>query len=66
AADICQALGITNPTEAIRKLDNDEKNTLSLTEGIHGSAGNPNVNIISESGMYTLVLRCRDAVKQGT
>ncbi|OKL75433.1 hypothetical protein AF45_005425 [Klebsiella pneumoniae MGH 59] len=24
------------------------------------------MSIISESGLYTLILRCRDAVKQGT
>ncbi|MGL9751472.1 MAG: BRO-N domain-containing protein [Symbiopectobacterium sp.] len=66
AVDICNALKLTNSTEAIRRLDEDEKDTLSLTEGIQDGAGNPNVNIISESGMSTLVLRCRDAVKQGT
>lgn len=66
AVDVCNALELTNPTEAIRRLDDDERDTLSLTEGIHNGVGNPNMNIISESGMYTLVLRCRDAVKPGT
>lgn len=66
AADICKAINITNPTEAIRRLDDDEKNTLSLTEGMRSGSGNPEVNIVSESGMYTLVLRCRDAVNKGS
>ncbi|EBK3072360.1 hypothetical protein MPC91_004636, partial [Salmonella enterica] len=65
-ADICKVIEISNPTEAIRRLDDDEKNTLILTEGMRNKAGNPEVNIINESGLYTLILRCRDAVKQGT
>ena len=74
AADVCRALGLTNPTEALKALDEDERNTLSLTEGISrntvassdGIRGNPNVNVISEGGLYTLILRSRDAVKAGT
>lgn len=31
---------------------------------VHGGGGE--VNIVSESGMYTLILRCRDAVKKGS
>ncbi len=45
------------------KLDDDEKNTVALTDG---KRGNPNTLIISESGLYTLILRCRDAVTPGT
>ncbi|MFS1538529.1 MAG: Bro-N domain-containing protein [Candidatus Phlomobacter fragariae] len=63
ALDVCQALQITNNRDAVERLDDDEKNTVALTDG---NRGNPNTLIISESGMYTLVLRCRDAVKQGT
>lgn len=60
AADICSAAGID--TTGIRKLDEDEKGLhLMQTPG-----GYQNVSIISESGLYTLILRCRDAVKQGT
>lgn len=63
AADVCQALQLGNPTMAMRALDPDEK-ALSSIEGL--SRGNDQGNIISESGLYTLVLRCRDAVKPGT
>lgn len=56
AADVCQVLGLANPSEAISVLDDDEKNTLSISEGIRG---NPNVNIISEAGLYTLIFRSR-------
>jgi anti-repressor protein len=51
--DLCGVLGLTNPTEAIRGLDEDEKSTLRITEG------GPEVNIISEPGLYSLVLRSR-------
>lgn len=55
AADVCEILELTNPTEALKALDDDEKNTLRISEGIRG---NPNMNIISESGLYTLIMRC--------
>ena len=63
ASDICKALKLENTTKAIKNLDDDEK-ALTLIQGLN--RGNEQVNIISESGMYTLVLRCRDAVKKGT
>lgn len=47
----------------MRALDEDEKD-LSSIEGL--SRGNVQANIVSEPGLYTLVLRCRDAVKSGT
>ncbi|WP_374356215.1 Bro-N domain-containing protein [Chitinimonas sp.] len=63
AADVCRSLAIGNPSMALRTLDDDEK-ALSSIEGL--SRGNDKANIINESGLYTLILRCRDAVKPGT
>lgn len=63
AADVCKALEIANTTKAIKNLDDDEK-ALTSIQGL--SRGNDEANIVSESGMYTLVLRCRDAVNEGT
>lgn len=63
AMDVCKAVGISNNRDALLKLDDDEKNTVGLTDG---NRGNPNTLIISESGLYTLILRCRDAVTPGT
>lgn len=57
AADVCKALEIVNPTQALSRLDEDEKNTLCLNEGI--TAGNPNFNIVNEPGLYALVLGSR-------
>lgn len=63
AADVCAALNLSNPTKSVSALDDDEK-ALTSIQGL--SRGNEQANIISESGLYTLILRCRDAVKQGT
>lgn len=57
--DVIKTLQLTNPTMSLKALDNDERSKLSL-----GQPGQ--VNIISESGLYTLILRCRDAVTPGT
>ena len=62
AKDVCDALNLTNSRKALTALDDDEKGvTLSYTLG-----GEQNLSIVSESGMYTLVLRCRDAVNKGS
>lgn len=62
AKDVSDALGLRNSRKAIAMLDDDEKGvTSSYTPG-----GMQAVNVISESGLYTLILRCRDAVTPGT
>lgn len=59
AIDVIKALQLTNPTMSLKALDEDERSKFNL-----GRQGN--TNIISESGLYTLILRCRDAVTPGT
>lgn len=59
ATDVIKALQLTNPTMSMKALDDDERSKLNL--GRQGTA-----NIISESGLYTIILRCRDAVTPGT
>ncbi|ECF6953706.1 BRO-like protein [Salmonella enterica subsp. enterica] len=62
AKDVSDALGLRNSRKAIAMLDDDEKGvTSSYTPG-----GMQAVNVINESGLYTLILRCRDAVTPGT
>lgn len=63
AKDVCDALGITNPSKALRALDLDEKNTVTLSYGIQG---NPERGVVSESGFYKLITRSRKATKEGT
>ncbi|MBG6243638.1 MAG: hypothetical protein EKE20_18450, partial [Candidatus Symbiopectobacterium sp. Dall1.0] len=62
AKDVCDSLELTNSRMSLQALDDDEKDVSS----IYTPGGRQDLAIISESGMFTLVLRCRDAVKQGT
>ena len=60
AADVCRALEIGNPSDALRRLDDDERQTtLVLIEGGYGAKSEKEVNIVSESGLYSLVLGSR-------
>lgn len=51
ATDVCKALDIGNPTQAVARLDQDEV-TLISNEGHE-------VNAVTESGLYSLVLGSR-------
>lgn len=53
AADVCRVLDISNPSDALKRLDDDER-TLVSTEG-----GGPGLNLVSEAGLFTLVLGSR-------
>lgn len=59
ASDICKALDIANTTQALQALDCDERSMFNI--GRQGQA-----NIVNESGLFTLILRSRDATKPGT
>ena len=62
AKDLCNAINISNYRDAIERLDDDEKG-VALTDTL---GGKQEMAVVSESGMYTLILRCRDAVKKGS
>ena len=53
AKDVCDILGVTNPTMSLKNLESDEVTKLNLG-GLEGET-----NFVSESGFYTLVLRSR-------
>lgn len=53
AADVCRALGLTNPTMSVQQLDVDEKAKLNL--GLSGGS----TNCVNEYGLYNLVLASR-------
>lgn len=57
AIDVCNVLEIANSRDAVARLDEDEKNTVGLTDG--NKRGNPNTAIVSESGLYSLILGSR-------
>lgn len=56
AADVCRALDIGNSRQAVTRLDDDEKNTVTLNDGI---PGNPEKTVVNEPGLYSLVLGSR-------
>lgn len=53
AKDICDILGVANPTMSLKNLESDEVTKLNLG-GLEGET-----NFVSESGFYTLVIRSR-------
>ena len=58
--DVCRALEIANVSDAIKRLDEDEKMTLDSTEGHFGQRGGAqSMNVVNEPGLYTLVLGSR-------
>lgn len=58
-ADICSVLDLKNPSQSVGALDDDERAMFNI--GRQGDA-----NCVSEGGLYTLILRSRDAIKPGT
>ncbi|MDN3581949.1 BRO-N domain-containing protein [Mucilaginibacter flavus] len=55
AVEVCNLLGLTNVTEAIRGLDDDEK----LTSPILRAGQVRATNLINESGLYNLIFRSK-------
>lgn len=60
AADVCRALEIANPRDALSRLDSDEKADVGLTDtSSNGVTQSRTFNIVNEPGLYTLVLGSR-------
>jgi hypothetical protein len=57
-ADLCAAIQHSNPTMAVARLDDDEKGLIS----IEAPGGPQAVNVVNESGLYSLVLSSRKAL----
>ena len=52
--DVAEVLGYSNPRDALsRHVDDEDKNTVVNPDG---NRGNPNMTIINESGLYSLIL----------
>ena len=54
--DVCDILEIQNSRNVQERLDEDEKNTVCIMDG---NRGNPNITIINESGLYSVILLSR-------
>ena len=59
ASDICKVLGLKNTSITIKSVDEDSRSKFNL--GRQGNAW-----CVNEDGLYTIVLRCDDALKEGT
>lgn len=56
AADVCKALDVSNPSQAIARLDHDEKDALISNDTI---GREQHYTAVTESGLYSLVLGSR-------
>ena len=56
AEDACDVLGLDNVGQALAGLDDDERGFITIADG---TPGNPNRAIVSEPGLYSLILRSR-------
>ena len=63
AIDVCAILGIQNSRKAVSVLDPDERDDVSLSDVI---GRHQVMTVISEAGLYTLILRSRKAITPGT
>jgi len=54
AKDVCEILGLENVSQAISRLDEDEKSFIIINDG---TPGTPNRAVINEPGLYSLILR---------
>lgn len=52
--DVCKALGLSNPTVAVQRLEDDERAKFNL--GVYDSSGS---NCVNEYGLYNLILASR-------
>lgn len=60
AQDLCAILGIHRT--AVRKIEDEDK----LVHLMHTPSGDQEMVLLNESGAYTLILRCREAMTPGT
>ena len=56
ANDVCKALDIKNPRDAITRLDEDDVGT---TDGVDSLGRKADIRIVSEIGLYDLILQSR-------
>lgn len=56
-SDVCKVLEIKQPSAAKRRLNSEDVSTVIINHGTSG--GNPNVNVVNESGLYDVILDSR-------
>ena len=55
AKDVCDILGISNSRDAVNRLDEED----TMVSAIPTRAGNRNISVVNESGLYSLILTSR-------
>lgn len=67
AKDVCSCLELTNPSKAVSALDEDESGvTSSYVRSDNDVVQKREVLYVTESGLYTLIMRSKKAVTPGT
>lgn len=56
-ADVCRALGLSNPSKVAARLDEDERQQLQFSPNSELGLNHNTTTIISESGLYSVILR---------
>lgn len=56
AKDVCDILGISDARKSVNLLDEDERNTIPVTDALGRSQ---DTHVVNEPGLYTLVLKSR-------
>ena len=57
---MCEALGIVNVSDALTKLDNDEKMTIANPDSHSGKRGGAQfLSLVTEPGLYRLIMKSR-------
>ena len=57
-ADVCKALDVGNPSQAIARLEDDEK-MIALISNEGAASGTSSMAFVNEPGLYSLVLGSR-------
>jgi len=55
-AEVCKKLGLSNPSDAASRLDDDEKDAISISDAIGRTQ---RMIVINESGLYSTILTSR-------
>jgi len=59
AKDVAEALGYSHTPNMVRMLRDDQKSSVHLANRTSEKGGNPNVTIISETGIYKAIMRSK-------
>lgn len=52
--EVCDVLGLSNPSRVIKRLDEDERNLIPLVDSLNKKQ---EMTVINESGLYNVILR---------